>query len=118
ITDLKIKEFFKKLYEDEVSLYKLLIALNIPRLGDKTCKELSKHTVLCQKLFEYAINNSNDPKEFTELHLNLLQIVKDATTDSILNNLDKVMNAKYILIGDVVRVNFSESQSKQTRYIA
>ena len=41
ITDLKIKEFFKKLYEDEVSLYKLLMALNIPRLGDKTCKELS-----------------------------------------------------------------------------
>ena len=118
ITDLKIKEFFKKLYEDEVSLYKLLMALNIPRLGDKTCKELSKHTVLCQKLFEYAINNSNDPKEFTELHLNLLQIVKDATTDSILNNLDKVMNAKYILIGDAVRVNFSESQSKQTKYIA
>ena len=118
ITDLKIKEFFKKLYEDEVSLYKLLMALNIPRLGDKTCKELSKHTVLCQKLFEYVINNSNDPKEFTELHLNLLQIVKDATTDSILNNLDKVMNAKYILIGDAVRVNFSESQSKQTKYIA
>lgn len=118
ITDLKIKEFFKKLYEDEVGLYKLLMALNVPRLGDKTCKELSKHPVLCKKLFEYVISGCIDAKLFTELHMNLLNVVKEATTDSIFSNTNKLLNAKYVLISENIRVSFEENNINETKYIA
>lgn len=116
ITDLKIKEFFKKLYDDEISLYKLLLALNVPRLGEKTCKELSKYPNICKQLFEYSLYIGQFT-EFDNLTNSLLNIVKDATTTSILNNIDKISNVKYILNSPFHRVKF-EVANQLVNYVA
>ena len=119
ITDLKIKEFFKKLYEDEVSLYKLLMALNIPRLGDKTCKELSKYPDICKKLFIYVLNTSaHTSDDYENIRYDIFNIVKDATTESIFQNLNKVQNVGWILNSPFVRVKFEQIENKQIKYIA
>lgn len=119
ITDLKIKEFFKKLYEDEVSLYKLLMALNIPRLGDKTCKELSKYPDICKKLFIYVLNTSAlTSDDYRNIRCDIFNIVKDATTESIFQNLNKVQNVTWILNSPFVRVKFEQIENKQIKYIA
>ncbi len=119
ITDLKIKEFFKKLYKDEVSLYKLLMALNIPRLGDKTCKELSKYPDICKKLFIYVLNTSAfTSDDYRDIRCDIFNIVKDATTESIFQNLNKVENVKWILESSNTRVNFKQVATSPTKYVA
>lgn len=119
ITDLKIKEFFKKLYEDKVSLYKLLLALNIPRLGDKTCKELSKHPVVCKELFTYVLFTSSfTSDDYRNIRCDILNIVKDATTESIFQNLNKVENVKWILESSNTRVDFKQVTTSPIKYVA
>lgn len=119
ITDLKIKEFFKKLYEDKVSLYKLLLALNIPRLGDKTCKELSKHPVVCKELFTYVLFTSSfTSDDYRNIRCDILNIVKDATTESIFQNLNKVENVKWILESSNTRVDFKQVTTSSIKYVA
>lgn len=119
ITDLKIKEFFKKLYEDEVSLYKLLLALNIPRLGDKTCKELSKYPDICKRLFIYVLNVSAfTDTDYRNIRCDILNVVKEATTESIFQNLNKVENVKWILNSPFIRVKIGQTSNIETKYIA
>ena len=119
ITDLKIKEFFKKLYEDEVSLYKLLMALNIPRLGDKTCKELSKYPSICKKLFSYVLcTSAYTDDDYRNLRCDIFNIVKEATTEAIFQNINKLQNAKWILNDSFVRVKFEQVSTLQTKYVA
>ena len=119
ITDLKIKEFFKKLYEDKVGLYKLLLALNIPRLGDKTCKELSKHPAVCKELFTYVLFTSSfTSDDYRNIRCDILNIVKDATTESIFQNLNKVENVKWILESSNTRVDFKQVTTSSIKYVA
>lgn len=96
ITDEKALQFFNKLYTDNIDIEKALIALNIPRLGDKTAKLLSKNTELCKSLIDYAVRQDTTQSEFAVLYDRLLQVVKDATTISIFENQDKLCNLKYI----------------------
>ena len=119
ITETKIKEFFDKLYNKEISLYKLLLALNVPRLGEKTCKELSKYPKLCRTLFEYSINKDIfTPNDYTTLQTNIQKVVKEATTQTIFKNIDKISNIKYVLCSPIIRVDFDNVNVKAVQYVA
>ena len=119
ITETKIKEFFDKLYNKEISLYKLLLALNVPRLGEKTCKELSKYPKLCRTLFEYSINKDIfTPNDYITLQVNIQKVVKEATTQTIFENMDKISNTKYVLCSSIIRVDFDNVNEKAVQYVA
>lgn len=112
ITDTKAREFFNKLYKDPVDIERALIALNIPRLGDKTARLLAKDEKLVKELLENAkqFNVLND----TTLFRDLLNVVKDATTNSISSSLDKIKNLSYI----EDRIKYKENTNQEVIKVA
>ena len=119
ITDEKIKLFFTKIYDANINIDTLLLALNVPRLGKKTASELGKYTDICYDLFLFVLNQDMFDKHMVnELKNKLYSVVKDATTNSIFENLDKFQHAKYVLIGAFRRVNFATSNIVDTKYVA
>lgn len=120
ITENKIREFFIKLYINPVDIEKALIALNIPRLGDKTAKLLADQNILVTNLVINAINKLNGfEKALINVESKLLELVKEATTSSILNNYDKLLNLKYLYSEDFqsTRIVFKQVL-KEKQYIA
>ena len=120
ITETKILEFFYKLSGNEkIPAYKALIALNIPRLGDKTAKLLMYEQKLVVDLYKYAISEPLVKTDYTSTNIykRLFDVVKEATTISILNNLDKVKNLKYIC-GDNCSNLLFEQKLDDIHYIA
>ena len=120
ITENKIREFFIKLYINPVDIEKALIALNIPRLGDKTAKLLADQNILVTNLVINAINKLNGfENALIDVESKLLELVKEATTSSILNNYDKLLNLKYLYSGDFrsTRIAFKQVL-KEKQYIA
>lgn len=94
ITDKKAVEFFAKLYLNEVDVEKALIALNIPRLGDKTAKDLAKETEIIKEMIHdiSGVGCISDA-----VHKSLLEVVKEVTTKSILENqTTKLKNILYV----------------------
>lgn len=101
ITESKIKQFFEKLYIEPVDATRALLALNIPRLGEKTAYLLAQNRVIIIDLFIYCYNlkykgvaGISDPQN------KLLELVKDATTQSIYDNKDKIVNLRYLFSDD------------------
>lgn len=120
ITETKIREFFYKLYLEPVDIEKALIALNIPRLGDKTSKLLADQNILVTNLMINAVNKFNGyDKAMIDVETKLLELVKEATTNSILNSYDKLYNLKYLYFSDFrsTRIAFKEIL-KEKQYIA
>lgn len=94
ITELKIKEFFTKLYVSAVPAEKALQALNIPRLGDKTSQLLAGNKILFNDFYEFSIGL----QPFTEsLEERLLDILKEANTQSLVAHAYKFSNLKYLV---------------------
>lgn len=126
ITELKIKDFFMKLYTDKIDIQKILMGLNIPRLGDKTSKILSTRRDIVYSLFTYSIMpqicEDNRPWILNELQ----STVKEATTDSIMSNLDKVQTIRYMYDYDEVKGEYSNcriiypntTRNTEIKYIA
>lgn len=94
-TDKKALDFFSKLYVKDVDVEKALIALNIPRLGDKTAKDLAKHEDLVKELIQKGKPSITISIE-RDLVDKLINVVKEATTNSIFSNLTKLGNLLYI----------------------
>ena len=112
ITDKKAVEFFGKLYINEVDVEKALIALNIPRLGDKTAKDLSKETDTIKQMIE-DIRGYGDISAV--VYDKLLQVVKEATTKSIMDNCKgKLKNILYV----ASRIKYKEVSSKEIIKVA
>lgn len=113
ITEQKVLLFFNKLFYDNVSFETALSALNIPRLGDKTAKLLSREYDLVYKLLTEGYTDTYKYK--------LFEIVKEATTMAILNNLDKLNNLRY-LYHDVAnnkhRITLNQSFNTNIQYVA
>ena len=116
ITEQKIKEFFQKLYFNSIEIEKALLALNIPRLGNKTSELMSRNVDLCKKLINYGLlNDSLTDNEKLAIKSNLLDVVKDATTKELLANVPKLNNLKYIQS----RIVFKEINNvSDAKYIA
>lgn len=115
ITELKIKEFFEKLYLQNVDMDKALLGLNIPRLGEKTVKLLSNNPQLVQLLYNYSMYPSE--QKLIELKPKLLELVKDATTTTILENIQKFKVLQY-LIETNNRLVYTEQSTNLNKFIA
>ena len=96
ITELKVKEFFEKLYIRPVPVDKALLALNIPRLGEKTVQLLSSNQQLVIDILMYSGARALNQNVDATIHQRLYDVVKDATTQSILNNYIKFNNLYYL----------------------
>ena len=112
ITDKKAVEFFAKLYLNEVDVEKALIALNIPRLGDKTAKDLAKETDVIKEIIHDigGVGCINDA-----ICKRLLEVVKDATTKSIMENqTTRLKNILYV----ANRIKYKEIKNKEIVKVA
>ena len=110
ITEGKILEFFTKLSgKYSMPADKVLQALNIPRLGDKTSKILMSEPKTVYDLFGFSMSdfNTSDAYKF-KFYTRLLEVVKDATTKSIIDNISKVRNLQYLLRRNMMAMIFTE----------
>jgi len=122
ITESKILEFFNKLYLEPVKVEKALMGLNIPRLGEKTAELLAQNKVLLLNLFIFSFNNENFGKPGIEDPTNLLlDLVKDATTKTLMENQWRIANLSYLFDDNLQnnRLIFPEIINKdEIKYIA
>lgn len=84
-------EMLKLLHTRKLTLVEALLALNVPRLGDKTCEKLSQYPEVVERILKEATSTC-DP-------INLLDLngyIGDANADSIRNNLWKFSRLKFI----------------------
>lgn len=93
ITELKIKEFFEKLYIKEIDIEKALIGLNVPRLGMKTAKLLGYRYDIIYNLMLMSFGQIKIDDIWTKE--SLLELVKEATTETILSNIGKFAVLRY-----------------------
>lgn len=121
ITELKVKEFFNKLYIENISIEKALIGLNVPRLGVKTAKLLATRKDLIYNLLLMALGQLNIEADNWTRH-NLLELVKDATTSSIYENISKFETLKYTYYDNMLsscRLVFDEPNNlTDKKYVA
>ena len=87
LTELKIKEFFEKLYINNIEIEKALVGLNVPRLGVKTAKLLATRKDILYNLMLMSLGQIKIDDVWTKE--SLLELVKDATTETILGNINK-----------------------------
>ena len=100
------------LYNNKVPMHKALLALNIPRLGDVTAKKLAQHIDVIKSLVDGCYPSDK-----------LLDIVGEATTGTILMNLNKFQRLSYIwdnidktvVSADVVKVAITGSLESMPR---
>ena len=119
ITDNKAYEFFMKIYIDKVNIEKALLALNIPRLGDKTVQILAQEKDLIIRFFNLCLNDISYSYDvdFTEEQNKFIELIKEANTKSLLENKNKFLNLKYLINKD--RLLFIEKLKKEEiKYIA
>ena len=118
ITEEKILQFFNKLYKDAITLDKVLLALNIPRLGDKTCKLLGQNSEAVFAIYKYSIGSTVDTFTEDSLRQILLPIVKEATTEEIIKNIDRFERISFLYDDkDNIRINVISS-STEIKYVA
>lgn len=118
ITELKIKDFFEKLYLDEVPVEKALVGLNIPRLGEKTAKLFKNKKSLIHKMLLLFLGIDVQGEEYVKT--SLLELVKEATTNSIFDNKVKFVNLKYMYSDDLEtsRLKYEDVSSQEKKFIA
>lgn len=100
------------LKNNKVPMYKALLALNIPRIGDITAKKLAQHIDVIESLVDGCYPSDR-----------LLSIVGEATTGTILMNLNKFQRLTYIwdnidkavVSADVVKVAITGSLESMPR---
>ena len=56
--------------------------------------------------------------DYRNLRCDIFNIVKEATTEAIFQNINKLQNAKWILNSPFVRVKFEQVSTLQTKYVA
>lgn len=88
------KKVMDKLLTEPVSVIDALCALNIPRLGRSSAEKLALNKDLIECLMNYAIDQVDTNVE--ELEFDISKVLGQATASSIMNNLNKVSNLRYI----------------------
>lgn len=119
ITDHKAYEFFMKIFVDKVVIDKALLALNIPRLGDKTVQILAQEKDLILTLFsKFMLEVFNSQLvDYVDIQTKLLDLVKGANTNSIMENKRRFINLSYLIKDD--RIEFIRRQDKiDVKYVA
>lgn len=113
---LLFSEMCDKLFNQRVSLINALLALNIPRLGDKTCEKLSMNPDLINRIYEASL--SSDPEDHNSTVIVDGPLVDDirnyigaANGASIVSNMGKFSRLKYIYSRIVQEVSTTVSSN-------
>lgn len=88
------KKVMDKLINEPVSIVDALCALNIPRLGKVSAEKLAVNRDLIECLMSCAIDGVET--DLAELEHDISKVVGQATASSIMNNLNKVSNLRYV----------------------
>ena len=122
ITEMKVLEFFKKLYLEPVKVEKALMGLNIPRLGEKTAELLAQNQDLVIEMFRYCFDIENYGEcEIMDPFIQIYDIVKEATTQTLNENYWRIEHLKYLFDDNLVkhRMIFPKTINKEEiKYIA
>ena len=118
ITESKILLFFNKLYKSHISLYNVLLALNIPRLGSVTAKLLADNPDVVFSIYRYSVGEHVSTFNIDSLKALLSPIVKTATTEEIISNIDKFMRIQYLYTDNECRIDVSINTNKEIQYVA
>lgn len=119
ITELKVKEFFEKLYFGDMSVEKVLVGLNVPRLGEKTAKVLSSKRDLLYNLLLMSLGQLSINDDWTRQYC--LELVKDASTRTIFENINKFKTLIYTYTDSNYsssRLVFAEENLGITKFVA
>ena len=118
ITELKIKDFFERLYINPVPVERALVGLNIPRLGEKTAKLFKDKQPLVDRMLLFFLNIN--PQDDAYIKTSLLDLVKDATTTSIYDNSIKFTNLRFLYNDDLSksRLKYDKQELGEKKYIA
>lgn len=118
ITELKIKDFFERLYINPVPVERALVGLNIPRLGEKTAKLFKDKKPLVDRMLLFFLNMN--PQDDNYIKTSLLDLVKDATTTSIYENQIKFTNLRFLYDDSLTksRLQYEEQSLGEKKYIA
>lgn len=118
ITELKIKDFFERLYVNPVPVERALVGLNIPRLGEKTAKLFKDKKPLVDRMLLFFLNMN--PQDDNYIKTSLLDLVKDATTTSIYENQIKFTNLRFLYDDSLTksRLQYEEQRLGEKKYIA
>lgn len=106
LTEIKVKEFFEKLYINKIDIEKALVGLNVPRLGVKTAKLLANRKDIIFNLMLMSFGQIKQDDLWTKE--SLLELVKDATTETILSNINKF---------GVLRFTYNDSNYVSSRLV-
>ena len=106
LTEIKVKEFFEKLYINKIDIEKALVGLNVPRLGVKTAKLLANRKDIIFNLMLMSFGQIKQDDLWTKK--SLLELVKDATTETILSNINKF---------GVLRFTYNDSNYVSSRLV-
>lgn len=98
---LLFSEMCDKLFNQPVSLINALLALNIPRLGDKTCEKLSMNPGLINRIYESSLSADLEDDNSTvivdgPLVDDIRNYIGAANGASIVSNMEKFSRLKYI----------------------
>ena len=114
---LLFSEMCDKLFTQPVPLLNALLALNIPRLGDKTCDKLASNPDLVNKIYEASLSADSEDEDSTvivdrSLVDELRNYIGAANGSSIISHIEKFSRLKYIYSRIVKEVAAVESNGK------
>lgn len=100
---LLFSEMCDKLFNQPVSLIDALLALNIPRLGDKTCEKLSMNPGLINRIYKASLSADLEDDNSTDivdgsLVDDIRNYIGAANGASIVSNIEKFSRLKYIYL--------------------
>lgn len=91
----KFSEMWNKLHHDSIDPVNALLAINVPRLGDKTAEKLASHLALMQVIIKEACW---DIPMRIDTYNTLVSVVGQANADSIRTHLAKFKRLSYLNI--------------------
>lgn len=113
---LLFSEMCDKLFTQSVPLVNALRALNIPRLGDKTCEKLSMNLGLINRIYEASASSDHEDDNSTgivdgPLVDDIRNYIGAANGASIVSNMEKFSRLKYIYSRIVQEVSTTASSN-------
>lgn len=91
VQDKLFVQMLKLLHTRNLTMVEALLALNVPRLGDKTCARLAQYPGVVKRILEEA-DTTNNPYNLLDLN----GFIGDANAEAIRNNLWKFRRLRYI----------------------
>lgn len=113
VQDKLMADMIHKLYSGSVTIESAFKALNIPRLGDITCKKLSQDPDWCKRLVDACVIGEGE--EFMSRSAGyLVSIVGNATYTTMLHHIPKL--ERLAMLGD--RIQYPDKLNADCKHVA